>query len=54
MFEGLPDREWREGEERTNKMVFIGKNLPQQLMQECFEECLWQEEGAAPVSAGVV
>jgi G3E family GTPase len=51
MFEGLPDREWKDGEERVNKMVFIGKDLPQQLMKECFEECLWTEAGAVVEAA---
>lgn len=27
MFEGIPDRKWLPGEERTCKMVFIGKFL---------------------------
>lgn len=40
MFEGTPDREWQEGEDRLNKMVFIGKNLEMDLLREGFEDCL--------------
>lgn len=40
MFEGSPDREWVEGEERLNKMVFIGKDLEMDLLREGFEDCL--------------
>lgn len=43
MFEGSPDREWKAGEERTNKMVFIGKDLEMDLLREGFEECLSDE-----------
>ena len=25
MFEGMPDRLWKEGEKRSSKMVFIGR-----------------------------
>lgn len=47
MFEGSSDREWREGEERLNKMVFIGKDLDMDLLREGFEECLSDEALAA-------
>lgn len=43
MFEGTPDREWQEGEERVNKMVFIGKDLEMDLLREGFEDCLYSE-----------
>jgi G3E family GTPase len=40
MFEGCADREWREGEDRRNKLVFIGKDLDEELLKEGFEDCL--------------
>ncbi|PRW21134.1 putative GTP-binding -like isoform A [Chlorella sorokiniana] len=40
LFEGMPDREWKEGEKRVSKMVFIGKDLDRQLIEEGFRECL--------------
>lgn len=43
MFEGTPDREWKDDEERLNKMVFIGKNLEMELLREGFEDCLHVE-----------
>lgn len=43
MFEGSPDREWEEGEDRTNKLVFIGRDIDMELLREGFEECLSDE-----------
>ncbi|GMH35322.1 hypothetical protein BSKO_03190 [Bryopsis sp. KO-2023] len=40
MFDGIPDREWKEGEKRVSKMVFIGKDLNKEEFQEAFEACL--------------
>lgn len=40
LFEGMPDREWKEGEKRTSKMVFIGRDLDEQVIREGFEQCL--------------
>jgi G3E family GTPase len=58
MFEGVPDREWQEGEERVNKLVFIGKDLQMELLKEGFEDCLYNEsdvplraEDADPVAS---
>lgn len=48
MFEGTPDRAWEEGEERVSKMVFIGKNLPMDMLREGFEDCL-HVEGEDPM-----
>jgi Cobalamin synthesis protein cobW C-terminal domain len=48
MFEGTPDREWQAGEERVNKMVFIGKYLDMELLKEGFEDCL-HVEGEDPM-----
>jgi G3E family GTPase len=31
---------WAEGEPRTSKMVFIGKNLPQDVFVRGLEQCL--------------
>ena len=40
MFEGVPDRKWRPDEKRTNKMVFIGKDLSKEDFAEAFKGCL--------------
>ena len=39
LFDGQPDREWGD-EPRRNQLVFIGRNLDEQGMQEGFEACL--------------
>lgn len=39
-FEGKPDRPWRENEPRTNKLIFIGRNLDRKSLQEGFRACL--------------
>lgn len=40
LFEGMPDRLWKEGEERVSKMVFIGKDLDKELIEEGFFQCV--------------
>ena len=40
MFEGMPDRLWKEGEERVSKMVFIGRDLDEEVIREGFVQCL--------------
>jgi len=40
LFEGTPEREWRDGEKRTSKMVFIGKHLNEHDLIEAFKSCL--------------
>ncbi len=40
MFDGEPDRPWKEGETRKNELVFIGRNLDQAQMREDFKQCL--------------
>lgn len=40
LFEGMPDRRWREGELRRSRMVFIGKDLDKALIEEGFRDCL--------------
>lgn len=39
-FEGRLDRPWKEGEERGNKLVFIGRNLEPERLEEEFRKCL--------------
>lgn len=51
MFEGSPDREWQEGEERVNKMVFIGRDLEMDLLREGFVDCLSDESVPAVAAA---
>lgn len=45
LFEGMPDRPWKEGEKRTSKMVFIGKDLDAALLREGFEACRVKADG---------
>ncbi len=40
LLDGQPDRAWRDGEERTNKLVFIGRNLDREELERSFRECL--------------
>jgi len=40
LFEGMPDRVWKDGEERKSRMVFIGKDLDAGVIKEGFEYCL--------------
>lgn len=40
MFEGMPDRLWNPDEERISKMVFIGRDLEEDVIREGFEQCL--------------
>jgi G3E family GTPase len=40
LFEGMPDRLWKDGEERKSRMVFIGKDLDAEVIKEGFEHCL--------------
>ena len=40
MFEGMPDRLWNPNEERISKMVFIGRDLEEDVIREGFEQCL--------------
>ncbi|MBL9213936.1 MAG: GTP-binding protein [Opitutaceae bacterium] len=40
LFDAKFDREWRDGEDRTNTLVFIGKNLDRAALTEGFKACL--------------
>jgi G3E family GTPase len=40
MFDGQPDRKWKVGEERVNKLVFIGRNLDRQELTDGLKGCL--------------
>jgi G3E family GTPase len=40
MFDGRPDREWKPGEARKNKMIFIGRDLDRATLTENFRRCL--------------
>ncbi len=40
LFDGRPDRPWKEGEERTNSLIFIGRNLDREELNKGFEACL--------------
>jgi G3E family GTPase len=40
LFDAQFDREWRDGENRTNTLIFIGKNLDRAALTEGFKACL--------------
>ena len=40
LFNGQPDRPWKEGETRKNELVFIGRNLDEAELREDFKQCL--------------
>jgi len=40
MLDGDHQREWREGELRTSRVVFIGRNLPEEAIRKGFESCV--------------
>jgi G3E family GTPase len=39
LLEGDHQRPWREGEERVSRLVFIGRNLPREVIEEGFLKC---------------
>lgn len=49
LFEGSPERMWREGEERVSKMVFIGKDLDFADLKAGFEDCAYTAPGSVTV-----
>jgi G3E family GTPase len=40
MLEGDHQRPWKEGEPRLSRVVFIGRELPEQMIREGFESCI--------------
>ena len=40
IFDGKPDRQWKEGEKRQSELVFIGRNLDEAKLQENFRACM--------------
>lgn len=54
LFEGSPERMWRENEERVSKMVFIGKDLDFVALKEGFEDCACDPVGAVAEPVGTV
>ncbi|MGY6500294.1 MAG: CobW family GTP-binding protein [Acidimicrobiales bacterium] len=40
LFDGKPDRPWRHDERRSNRMVFIGRNLDRDELEQSFAACL--------------
>ncbi len=40
LFDGKPDRPWKEGETRKNELVFIGRNLDPAQMRKDFKQCM--------------
>ena len=52
LFEGMPDKPWEDGESRSSKLVFIGKELDREELKAGFEACKVGAKGAAPAGAG--
>ncbi len=50
LFEGRPGRAWAEGEERINRLVFIGRNIDKEKITQGFMNCITTENGAAASS----
>jgi G3E family GTPase len=44
-FEGRPGRAWSPGEERVNRLVFIGRNLDQEKITQGFRKCFFTGNG---------
>ena len=40
MLEGDHQRKWKDGEPRESRLVFIGRELPEQLIRDGFESCI--------------
>jgi G3E family GTPase len=40
ILDGDHQREWREGEPRDSRIVFIGRNLPEEKIRQGFETCV--------------
>jgi G3E family GTPase len=40
LFDGREDRPWKNGEARTNKLIFIGRNLDREELTTGFASCL--------------
>lgn len=40
LFEGSPERPWRDDEKRISKMVFIGREMDEEAFKEAFRRCL--------------
>jgi G3E family GTPase len=40
MLEGDHQRSWKDGEKRESRLVFIGRELPEQAIRDGFERCI--------------
>ena len=40
ILDGDHQRDWKKGERRTSRIVFIGRNLPEEKLREGFESCI--------------
>lgn len=40
LFEGSPERPWRDDEPRVSRMVFIGREIDEEALREAFRRCL--------------
>lgn len=39
LMEGDHQRAWKEGEDRVTRLVFIGRNLPKDILIDGFDKC---------------
>ncbi|HWO42902.1 MAG TPA: GTP-binding protein, partial [Candidatus Eisenbacteria bacterium] len=53
LFEGRPGRSWAPGEERLNRLVFIGRGLDGTKITESFKLCIAGENGNGATAADV-
>ena len=40
MLEGDHQRAWKDGEKRESRLVFIGRDLPEQMIRDGFQRCV--------------
>ncbi len=40
ILDGDHQRKWKDGEERTSRIVFIGRKLPEDKIRKGFESCI--------------
>ena len=40
LFSGRPDRKWKENETRLSELVFIGKDLNKEELEQQFKNCI--------------
>lgn len=51
LLEGDHQRPWKEGEKRVSRLVFIGRNLPKDLIEDGFLKCRVEMDSLAALNA---